>query len=279
MIESLFQKIILPDMISYSKHQRDAFINYFMMKNASSVKTALVDVGWRGSMQDEISDIIHDSVSQDIQIYGLYYGVYSDLRKENQSLNSKYGALFRDGHDRSESFYMLTLTVQFFEMLFLSAKGSTISYSKKDSAISIPIFGTPELDCNMTDAVAKMQNAALKFVSDYCNSGVSEIKDFHFTVGDAFKLYSDLVVHPSYKLTKQFKRFTTKNIDSQPLFSTHNLLYWFSHPKAFKESFSSSYCKLLFLKSCFKVPFPYYSVLKRLKQCQESHRLGESAND
>ncbi len=86
----------------------------------------LVDVGWKGSIQDNIFHVFEGSVN----IMGYYIGSYNPT--ELWSGNTKRGILFENREDESEYFHVYNNNRSLFEMLLGASHGSAERYLTED---------------------------------------------------------------------------------------------------------------------------------------------------
>lgn len=103
------------------------------LKNDSvSGNIALADVGWKGTMQYNLTEILPD-----IKIYGFYIGF-----KRNDNLDKAYGFLFhKDINRKIQDGIMFTAT--FFENCFMVPEGSTLLYKPEGNYI-VPVLDVCE---------------------------------------------------------------------------------------------------------------------------------------
>ncbi|MBI2566907.1 MAG: hypothetical protein HYV63_07755 [Candidatus Schekmanbacteria bacterium] len=89
----------------------------------------LVDVGWMGTIQDNISSALHDTVP----VVGYYVG----LRKEaaTSPRNRKKGLLFSELPERSVFFDVYDENWQLFEMILGAPHGSATAYARRDGRV------------------------------------------------------------------------------------------------------------------------------------------------
>ena len=120
-----------------SKYVYECCKGYF---NACGVlspeKTAVVDVGWMGSMIKNIHNIIKSD--SDKQIHSYFYGMYSTPRDINKKVFHNF-AFTRRTHLGNKVLFNNNL----FECFCGDAQGTTLSYGK-DKGEYIPILETPD---------------------------------------------------------------------------------------------------------------------------------------
>lgn len=258
-IRTFFENEILPLIVDYSKKQRKMFLKYLEQMVNNEHDVALVDVGWRGSMQDKLVRFFPEFFKETTR--GFYYGVQLDSRIEGHNIKNKKGALFIETGAKCDDYCVITLTGQIFEMMFMDLEfGSTIKYTYKNGVV-YPIFNKSEYNGEARLALYEMQEAAFQFVSDYINS---ELCNDMFSCVDAFQQYKNVFTNPSNSVVDSIREFSTFDVSLSSLVPNKSIFYWFAHPNKFIKEFKSNHSKSIFLQSVFKVRLPYYKILQEI---------------
>ena len=113
-------------------------------------KIAIVDIGWRGTIQDNISYLLPHC-----QIKGYYIGLIPFLNEQPANV-TKRGYL--NGY---EKFELLLKYVMPFEMICNSPNGSTVNYEKKENTLYAVRKKEPEEDRVFYKYTEKIQKAVL----------------------------------------------------------------------------------------------------------------------
>lgn len=109
------------------EQQKNNFIRYLNSFNGDKSRKSLhiVDVGWKGSIQDNIYHILGGEVA----LTGYYLGsLFASSKKED---NQKYGLLFDDKPRLSDFFHVYNNNRSLFEMLLGASHGSADGYYNK----------------------------------------------------------------------------------------------------------------------------------------------------
>jgi FMN phosphatase YigB (HAD superfamily) len=104
--------------------QKDAFKKYFnSFSNLDKSRAALVDVGWKGTIQDNIYHILDEKTA----VEGFYIGLV--VKPDNSNTrNTKTGLLF--SMEKRDSYYdVFDENRSFFEVFFAADHGSAVSYN------------------------------------------------------------------------------------------------------------------------------------------------------
>ena len=100
------------------------------LKLKDSTKIAIVDVGWKGTIQDNIQSILGEKH----EIYGFYVGLVKKF-SEGEKIN-KYGILF-DENEVNNSTKLFKEFLALFEVLLAADHGSPITYTNTDHGVVI----------------------------------------------------------------------------------------------------------------------------------------------
>ncbi len=242
--------------------QREYFLEYLSSCGLTK-KNILVDVGWYGTIQLELERLVAKAFQEQRSFAGYYFGVKHDKNKAEYETLKRKGYLY-DVNKSQKIQDELAYTLPFFEMLFLNPEATTRGYRKADDGSIVPILGEKENAGEEEACIMRLQKAALQFVEDMCGSIVSEY--YACSSDEVFANYEVLAVKPSRHTFDLFENFKVYDGDAYYLLSRKSLLYYMLHLKEFKRDFLNNRCKLWFMKSILKVPFPYMTVLKGLKK-------------
>lgn len=148
-------------------------------------KIALVDVGWRGTIQDQLTRVFPEA-----SFGGFYLGFESDLAYER-----KAGLLFTDVPTRSKDYDVWAWDSHFFERLLASPEGPTLEYSS-DRAQPFVLELSPD-ERVAYESVRPLQEQILSYFAELChdfkNSGMRP-EDFSEEITQAHKF---TVLHPT----------------------------------------------------------------------------------
>ncbi len=262
-IKENFENNILPLIRQYSASQKLLFERYLLNKTEGAEHIAIVDVGWRGTMQDKLAGYFQNCFP-DVPV-GYYFGVQLDSRVQGHNIENKRGALFIDIGDVCDDFCAISLTGQVFELLFMDLVNGTVIRFDNVNGKEVPVMIEPENKGAAADALKQIQDAAFKFLDDYMSGALADIQ-LSFSCQTAFEQYKNLLLNPSNGTVDMIKIFSTMDVEVSSLVSQKSLWYWLFHLPGFIREFKMNHSKSLFLKSVFKVPLPYYDMLKKYQK-------------
>ena len=114
------------------RKQQSEYINLYFTHLMSKQKTAFVDVGWRGTMQDLLLTILNKN------LVGFYYGI--DTSKFISNFNIKEGLVFSTISTKNDKIQNALMFRSFnLEYVLKASHGRVVSYEKKNNLI-IPIL-------------------------------------------------------------------------------------------------------------------------------------------
>lgn len=223
-----------------------------------SEKVALVDVGWKGTIQTFLrqSEFIAGGVP--IQWNGYYMG-NAKWPEKSEDAKRKRGFLF-DSYPGERIYDSFMNSVPFCESFFLSTDGTTNGYKKTGENSVEPVLGP--LENALDPIILSLQNGGMQFVKDIIESPVKEF--IHLDAECAAGNYEALARVPSLKTLKLFKESKFYDVDAFTIISEHTIFYYLFHPKEFIHNCSLGKC--WFLKSVLKVPFPYIQFLNLIRK-------------
>lgn len=213
----------------------------------------IVDIGWHGNMQLYLERFLKQN-NIDIHLTGLYVGIES----KGKTAGKVYGFLY-DDYDQK---YRKSLLCFFgiYEKLFQSKEGSTDGYMEENGMVVSRLLPYEyKDDPDMVRSIDDLQSGALDAVHALSKDTpkVSELSDFAMPLINYGK-------YPSGKAVKLFSNMY--NIDGIKTYFVAQKSIFRYRLKDFKHDLSNSPWKTGFMKSAFKIPFPYYFIYKVLRK-------------
>jgi predicted HAD superfamily hydrolase len=165
-LEQLFRSLSEP-ICERAQSERTVMRDYLLNSDFSSGgRVALVDVGWNGSQQRAIQEILH-SDGHLVHITGFYLGTFSFAAHLFDPKLAHDAYLFRLGQPR-EYQDLAAGCVEIFDLLFSAAEGSLIRMERTSSGDFVPV--TQPIDsgeASRNESVESLQAGAMQFVADY----------------------------------------------------------------------------------------------------------------
>lgn len=258
---------IQADIFENSKNEYELLLKY-LEDNAVSGKFGVVDVGYNGSMQRYMQQVLtRAGIKHDIT--GFYLAVaefYSKNVLSGVQLNLN-GYLFDFMHDKN-AIDTRSSFVGLFETLFLEQGGSIKRYRYEEGKVRAERYPYEyEVDGKPTEdllKVRKIQQGAIDFVERASKDKLLKMlkcKPFEYFYGiheigtkprlEDLRLFGDL---PFYD-----EGVTEK------LAAPRNIIYYVFHPKILKNDFLRCRWKTGFMKRLFKLVLPYEKLYQYLQ--------------
>ncbi|MCR8659822.1 hypothetical protein [Paenibacillus endoradicis] len=194
-IQELFNDTLFCEQLgSDIKEKQKQLLNYFANKGIKkeSEKVYIVDIGWRGTIQDNIATIFSNT-----HIDGYYFGLFNFINP--QRTNTAKGSFLK-----SDEMNRLLRFVSPIEMLCNSASGSVVGYKGNENKVAV-------IKKN-DDAEDNIHNEFIRYFQEGVLSAgfeISQVINKHAITSDdmktdTLKLLKELMEEPPYILTKAF---------------------------------------------------------------------------
>ena len=173
--------------IARSSQCRANFKKYLNSKNFSLQKTGIVDVGWKGTIQDCLYEILEVSQTNE-QLIGFYFGV-CEYTRLNSLTNKKLGYAFKPYSATKFSWNNLI----FIELFTHALQKPVKTYSEE----GIPIFADEPFLNEMFDL--ELQKGIISFTKKVIDENL--VKEC-FLAGNACQAYLQLFSQPTRDLAE-----------------------------------------------------------------------------
>jgi FMN phosphatase YigB (HAD superfamily) len=211
---------LLPELGDLATAQRDATISYLHSLGIQDAKTAMVDVGWQGTIQRAVSDLIGSPVT------GVYWGLRrTELTSAMRGIDAWVDQ--RRGGADARLFSTLYWFSSAFEVLLANtASGSAagVRFQKPKAGFGGEYaFTFLPLEFNQTDrdSIQAVQDAAIQFVEDFgALRGTFDAEALTLTRGVAHQQLVRLLTRPSIDQFNALKPISfdgTYGVSPQPL--------------------------------------------------------------
>ena len=148
--------------------QKVLLMEYVKQVNGTLDEVYLVDIGWKGTIQDNL----YEALDKKSKIYGFYFGIYG---YESNEENSKIGIMFDQYKDEkiNELFQYDHIKL---ETVFSANHGAVLSYRKENGNIQAILSekGASELSTGLKDAQKLLMETYTKLLKIVLNSPYRE---------------------------------------------------------------------------------------------------------
>ena len=233
-----FYQDILPLIIENSKQQYDLLMSYlapiFSLNNVF-----VVDIGWRGSMQKRLQEILVKQ-KRFCNLNGYYIGI------ENSDDNF-HGYLFK-GKKETKGKICVDGGYGLMETFFLAQEGTTIGYQNDGNKV-VPILDAYEISDEVAKHnIEKVKIGALGFVSDMKRCYLTLLHS-DTIVCLTCEYFEKLALFPSKTDLLEFSRVVFNDTTNAPLVQIRGLRYYLSNPRRLTHDYHITPWKLGFLNA------------------------------
>ena len=255
---------IWEDVIKNSKNEYDSIEKYIKTWNPND-QVAVVDIGWRGTMQNYLSMLLSH-----MEIKSKLRGYYLTLNSDHVFGISMRGYI-SNVTDKSKGCDLLRGYVGLIETLFMCSDGSTRNYEINEFGRVYPVKEECEYmeDGKLSweaESVNSIQNGALDFIRNYVKSKCVFLDYFNDTL--ALANLNRFATCPSLSDVKRYSSFRFYNNGTvSHLAEPKPLLYYMIHIHDLKKDFYWSRWRIGFMKKLFVLPLPYNAVMRIIMSC------------
>lgn len=228
------------------KKELPFLIQYLKQENMKG-KFAIVDLGWNGSMQRALAQVLHDSDIQE-DMTGFFLAQRDEYYK-NAKYISNYGYLFDYGKVSKQENLLLNSGTALLEFLFSADHGSTKNYISVNKGIK-PILEDYEYG-RVFPIISTCQDAAISFIRDFTrdNSIVPGMEKAYF-----MPMYK-VLKRPSDDAIKHFGDINSSDMNEIDLLLAPKVSIW--NIRNLIRKFKESGWKTAFLKRNLHIPFSF----------------------
>lgn len=250
-VEDLFYK--LKNLIKDKSENQRLLLLKYLEQIAFQGTCAIVDIGWHGSMQYYLEEFCELN-NVDVNLHGYYVGILPNVPLTGTTNGYVYSS------DKPQLRKSMLCFFGVLEKLFQSMEGSTYGYKQENNMI-VPVCNEYEFSGKneFVNCINEWQNAAIDFIN--------ETKEIFIEEEDYIKLAYPLIrfgKRPSLKEVKLFSFFYNTDGIKEYYISQKGLFKY--KPKELIRALSNSVWKTGFMKSVFKIPFPYFYIYSWLRK-------------
>ncbi|WP_281165274.1 HAD-IA family hydrolase [Liquorilactobacillus sicerae] len=256
-----FQKLfaeIYQDIIENSKKEFKGLFEY-LSKYDFSKKTILIDLGWKGTTQKYLYEILN-KLDIESNLEGRYLGL-AKASKENLNGQNAKSYLFDNFNSRNERELELPF-IGLLETFFLERTGSVKNYSVVDGKVIVNKYKY-EYEESSND-IGQIQQGALDFAQQIQSSELFNYLDFSKEV--VFENMFNLGCNPTLNDITKFEKF--KFLSSGENVSLINKNSGILNRNKIYDDFGISQWKIGFLKSLFRLNLNYIKLYEHFNNKQ-----------
>lgn len=234
-----FLKEIFPLIKENSKQEYISFQKYIEVEKFTG-KVAIVDIGWFGSMQKALNNIVNDA-----NVYGYYFGLIPDAKMCNDS----FGFLF-DTNKNKDIYEKFHYFINIFEFLFLAQHGSVKRFINNQEFVEFYEYEYKNMI--EKDIAETIQKEALKYIATNKNEKLSH--------KEVINNFMSEFLNPNLKTAQLFGNIKFKDDEFKYIAKPQKFLNYIFKITNLKLDFINSAWRIGFMKRLFIIPLPYYKI-------------------
>ena len=160
---------------------------------------SLVDVGWNGSIQDNIKNIL----GEEYNVTGYLVGLVSRLPKASKN---KTGLLFSNVPKETANYNLFNESRSIYEVLLGASHGSANRYYEEDNTVKVALFEKKEEQDIFKNIVSKVQERMFSLFKEL----VSELSDNYYDENKVEKIINRIHYKMLFSPTKEQLTFFSK---------------------------------------------------------------------
>lgn len=238
----------------YNKKRVDEkikFLSYVKQFIGESKNVYLVDIGWKGTIQDNIKE----TLGNDYSLCGYYFGLneYSCSYENNQ----KQGLIF-DTNNRSTNLDVFSYGCIHLERVFAANHGQTIGYSQNRDVIE-PVISTRKEDVEIFEYVKDYQRLMNQNIIELMNilsTSKYEVSDWEPAITEAYLSFLMKEVPKKYKVFLDFRKKVRENFGIVSKTKVRVTPFFFKDKEEKKKFFYVDYAYRILDKFHLKLFYP-----------------------
>ena len=225
------------------KSQKDLFKKY-IKQYTDKKKICVVDVGWNGSIQDNIQNIL----GEEYQVSGYLYGLVS---RDPDKCKNKKGLIFSNVPTPTNNFELYGENRTIYEIILGASHGSANKYKEEDSKVIVTTFEKEEEKSIYKNVVSKIQDSMFEIFNKmedlFENEYYDNLKIDKAINKDHFKMlfepneeqlrFFNKVYHYENFGVFEFSRFDLKQDLTLKFYIKENLKYILKRKHFFDDAF------------------------------------------
>lgn len=224
--------------------EQNTLFKKYIKQFTTSKKICVVDIGWNGSIQENIQNIL----GKDYSVTGYLYGFVS--RDINKSKN-KTGLIFSNIPDETANFPLFFENRTVFEILLGASHGSANKYVEKNNKIEVSTFEKEEEKRIYNNVISKIQDTMFELYEEllkllpnsyYNNIELDkEINRIHFKMvfeptKEQLQFFNKIYHYENFGVF-EFSKFNLKKKLNLGYYLKENVKYFVKYKSFFYDAF------------------------------------------
>lgn len=250
-VKSIYEEI-KDKVIENSKVQYKYFFDY-ISPYLNTSKVALVDLGWKGTIQERFCELILSTTKyKNIRVLGYYYGIEKDIDNVN--------GYFYKGKTGKERKIAIDAGFGLFETMFLAREGTTLSYSADGVVLDSYEVTSPK----EYKKLMKIHKGAMNFVQKVKECKLNEVES-EWNNYDSFSAFEQLALFPHMDDLINLGSVGFKDTDEVCLIKRASGWHYLFNIRKLLMDYHAAPWKIGFLKVNISGWFPWGWIYKKVK--------------
>lgn len=236
-----------PDILEVAAREREPVIAYLRSVDLHLPTTAVVDVGWQGSIQSSLRRLVNPDLE------GFYFGIHPT----EKTLGAPWQHGFVDGRIPAAAEWhreCILPGIEVIELLFGNHDDASVATVVRDGDGFAPVFTDERMREEDAEVIRVAQSAALRFVRDFSEAAATmppSVTQLSLDVALAF--LGELVLHPTAQQARLLGGLMHDNslgVTSSPLaMPRRGRRYYRWHGMALEREHARAWWKAGFMKN------------------------------
>lgn len=185
--------------------QRRMLSQYFLNFIDENNSLYIVDIGWKGSIQDNI----YDALQEGVKIKGYYWGV---INAKNTRDNEKIGLMFAD-EKKEHTEEIFSYNHIELEKVFAASHGQVLEYEQKEDSIN-PVISIDKNDIEIYQYIREWQNIMNYHFGKACyyiKNSIYDIESMEHILSKMYLYHQCVNVPYNRKIYLEFRKKAKEN--------------------------------------------------------------------
>ena len=239
---------VFKEIYEKNRVEQKALFKKYIKQFTKEKRICVVDIGWNGSIQDNIQKILGENYEVSGYLYGL---VTRDDPEKIAKDNNKKGLIFSNVPTISKNFELFVENRTVYEILLGASHGSANRYIEKKGRVEVLTFEKKEERTIYVNVISKIQNKMFKIYKDLLKLLQNTYYDDKLIDKMINRIHFNMVFYPTDEQLNFFNKiyhyenfgvfeFTEFNLQKKldlKYYIKENLKYFLKHRAFFYDAF------------------------------------------
>lgn len=227
-----------------NREEQNRLFKRYVEQFTKNKRICVVDIGWHGSIQNNIQN----ALGKDYEVNGCLYGLVS---REEEEITDKVGLIFSNVPERSKNYNLFIENRTIFEVLLGASHGSAARYIENNKKVEVKLFEKAEEKEIYDNIVSKVQDKMFKIHTELVKLFANNFYDNIKVEKEINNLHFDMVFNPSKEQLEffngiyhyenfgvfEFSEFNLKKKLNLKYYLKENLKFFLKYKSFFYDTF------------------------------------------